>query len=94
MDYPATCGLPGEGQERRALTTDGGDNIYALRGEDKNEVWRSRISEDGWDKGPFLPDKVKEGGAITFLGGDIRVMPVHNKKDFWKLSPLPPFAGP
>ena len=77
-----------------ALTTDGGDNIYALRGEDKNEVWRYHIGRDGWDKGPFLPDKVKEGGAITFVGGDIHVMPGRNKKDFWKLSPLPPFAGP
>jgi len=64
-DAPATVKYGG------ALTYDGTDYIYALRGNDTKSFWRYNIAADSWISMAWTsmadaPDKVKDGGALAY----------------------------
>ena len=86
-DFPVTVGRGG------AITSDGVDLIYALRGDDTKEIYRYQISDDaaGWIRGPDIPEQMREGGTLVFFGGDVYATQGRQTTEFLKISPLPPF---
>ena len=64
----------------------GGDLIYALRGDDSKDFWRYSISGDSWESLLDSPDKVKHGGALVYLSGDLYAFRGDDRKEFWKYS--------
>lgn len=79
-----------------ALASDGVDIIYALRGSDTKEIYRYQITDDaaGWIRGPDIPEQMREGGTLMFLGGDVYATQGRQQTEFLKISPLPPFVAP
>ncbi|MBN1176863.1 MAG: hypothetical protein JXA51_04200 [Dehalococcoidales bacterium] len=66
-----------------ALAYDGGNYIYAFRG-DSTSFWRYDIAANSWTTLTSAPGKVKEGGALTYNNGYVYALRGNNTKDFWR----------
>ncbi len=77
-----------------ALTWNGGDYIYAFRGNNQRTFWRYSIPGDVWVTRRQAPDTVNGGGALAFAGGYVYALRGDNSTDFWCFDPgPPPFLG-
>ena len=64
-------------------TTDG-TFIFGMRGNGNNRFWRYDVGGNSWSNLADTPANVNDGGAVTFVGGDIYAFRGGDKKDFWK----------
>ncbi len=66
-----------------------GNYLYAFRGRGKDHFWRYNVTTDDWEDMADAPDKVEEGGALTYAGGDyIYALQGDKEKGFWRYSLL------
>ncbi|NQW22733.1 MAG: hypothetical protein HQ475_04730 [SAR202 cluster bacterium] len=68
-----------------ALTTDG-TNIFALRGDGKDDFWRYSVANDSWSSLANTPSNVDSGSAMTYAGGYIYTLRGDGKNDFWRYN--------
>ena len=66
-----------------ALAYDGGNYIYAFRG-NSTSFWRYDISTNSWTTLTSAPGTVKEGGALTYNNGYVYALQGNNTKNFWR----------
>jgi hypothetical protein len=70
-----------------SLAYDGGNRVYALRGDKKDDFGYYRISNSNWYPRNATPEKVKQGGSLVYAGGDyLYAMRGDKKKDFWQFD--------
>ena len=67
-----------------AMGSYGGGYIYAFRGDTKKDFWKYDIASDTWTSMADAPDKVKEGGALTYAETYIYALQGKDKKCFWR----------
>ncbi|MFC1902261.1 hypothetical protein ACFLX3_04975, partial [Chloroflexota bacterium] len=78
---------PGNVKWGGALAHDGGNFIYALRGNDSRHFWVYDIAANTWAWLADAPAKVKEGGALTYDGsGYIYALRGNDSNDFWRYN--------
>ena len=78
--------VPQKVKEGGSLSTDGID-IYALRGDKKNDFWKYSVATGTWTTLDSTPQNVKAGGSLKYLGGGFYALPGDGKKSLWKFAP-------
>jgi len=61
--------LPATPRYGACMVSDGRDQIYALRGDNKSDFWRYSITDVEWYFADSVPVKVEEGGCLTYYRG-------------------------
>jgi hypothetical protein len=80
-DVPVTIGTGG------TLAYDGGDTIYAFRGNSTNTFGRYSIPGDSWSGLAGAPAIIGPGAALVHTGGDyIFAFQGNGQRDFWRYS--------
>ena len=69
-----------------ALTFDGSNTIYALRGAGNNSFWKYTISTGAWSSLADTPANVNDGGALSYNSGFVYGFRGDGQKDFWRYS--------
>ena len=60
--------------------------IYAFKGNDATTFWRYDVVANIWELMANAPDKVKEGGALTYDGTHIYALGGSDTKNFWRYN--------
>jgi hypothetical protein len=67
-----------------ALAWDGGDQIFALRGNYSPDFWVYSISGNAWQSRADVPSEVRFGGALTILADQIYAFSGNYRPAFWR----------
>ena len=78
--------MPDAVGEGGALTYDGGDYIYALRGSATTDFWRYSISTDSWDTMESTLSAVGAGGALCHADDQVYALRGSSSTGFWRFK--------
>lgn len=78
---------PGQVGPGGALAWDGGDRIFALRGNRRTDFWVYSINQDSWSSLADVPTDVRFGGALTIMAGLVHAFSGNYSNSFWRYDP-------
>ncbi len=77
---------PADIERGSSLAYNGGDRIYALRGDNTSTFGYYSISNDRWYSLANAPANVRQGGSLVYAGNYLYALRGNNQDNFWRYN--------